>query len=142
MLITRLVLSSILLLPTTRLVTASAQANLCSRFSTAEITKLLGTPVESGEPLAPGTGCQWFGKDEESYVIVQVADTGNWIDPRQAPGYEVIEAIGKRAYSHPEEGGWRAMSLTDRNVFAVVLTGGSANRASAITILRKLTAGG
>ena len=126
---------------TTRLPDAHAQSSLCSLFTAAEIGKLLGTPVESGDPLAPGTGCQWFGQDEESYVIIQVADTTNWIDPRQAPGYQVLEGVGKRAYSHREEGGWRAMALTDKGISAVVLSGSSAKRESALAILRKLAGG-
>ncbi len=27
--------------------------------------QLLGTAVEDGESAAMGTGCQWFGKEEE-----------------------------------------------------------------------------
>jgi hypothetical protein len=133
-------LSCLLLVLTTQLQGAHAQGNLCSLFTTAEVTKLLGTPVEGGDPLAPGSGCQWFGQDEESYVIIQVADTTNWIDPRQAPGYQALQGVGKKAYSHPEESGWRAMAITDKGVSAVVLSGGSAKREDALSILRKLVA--
>lgn len=41
---------------------------------------------------------------------------------------------------HPEEGGWRAMAITDKGVSAVVLSGGSAKWEDALSILRKLVA--
>lgn len=134
----RQVFWSVLLLLTAQLASAqSPPGKLCSLFTSAEIAKLLGTSVEGGEPAAMGTGCQWFGKDEESYVIVQVLDSTYWLDPRQAPGYEAIEGAGTRAYSHPEEGGWRAMALTSGRVAGVVLSGGSAKRSSAVMLLRQ-----
>lgn len=131
----------ILLLPlTARLASAQIpQADYCSLFTTAEIVQLLGTPVESGEPAGLGTGCQWFGEDEVSYVIIQVLDTTYWMDPRQAPGYETAEGAGKRAYSHPDvEGGWRAMALTEKTSVAVVMIGATAKRPSAVSLLRHL----
>ncbi len=119
---------------------AAAQSSLCSLYTAAEVGKLLGTAVENGDPLAPGTGCQWFGKDEVSYVVVQITDTSFWLDPRQAPGYRTIPGLGKRAYSHPDaEGGWRAMALTDRGSSAVLMIGSSATRDATESILRKLT---
>ena len=133
------VFSSLLLLLTAQLTSAQTpQGNLCSLFTSSESAKLLGTPVESGEPAAMGTGCQWFGKDEESYLIVEVHDSTSWLDPKQAPGYEAIEGAGKKAFSHPEEGGWRASALTNGAVAAVVLSGGSAKRSSADMLLRQL----
>jgi hypothetical protein len=136
---THRVLWSLLLGLGTYPVRAEAQGNLCSLFSAGEITKLLGTAVEPGEPAAMGTGCQWFGKDEQSYSIIQVLDTTYWIDPRQAPGYEVIPALGTRAYSHPDvEGGFRASALTDKSTAMVVMIGHTANRAGAVTVLRQL----
>jgi hypothetical protein len=133
------VLKSLLLALTIQVTSAQAQSDHCSLYTAGEMSKLAGTPVESGEPAAMGTGCQWFGKDEKSYAIVQVLDTTYWLDPRQAPGYEAIGSIGKRAYSHPDqEGGWRAMALTDKTTSTVVLIGKTATRAAALTILRKL----
>jgi hypothetical protein len=133
----RRVLPLVLLFAATRDAGAQGQ-NLCTLFSTAEVTKLLGTPVASGEPLAHFPGCQWFGKDGESYVIVQVVDPTNWTDPRQASGYDALTGVGRKAYSHRDpEGGWRAMALTDK-VSGVVLIGKSATRDGAVTMLRKL----
>jgi len=69
---------------------------------------------------------------------VQVVDTTNWVDPRQAPGYEPLAAVGRQAYSHRDaEGGWRAMAKTDRAVAVVVMIGGTATRAAAVTLLRQ-----
>lgn len=130
---------SLVFLLTAQLASAQTpQANRCSLFTTAEIATLLGTSVEGGEAAALGTGCQWFGKDEESYVIIQVLDTTYWLDPRQAPGYEAMEGAGKRAYSHPEEGGWRAMAVTNQVVAAAVLSGVTAKRTSIVALLRQL----
>jgi len=42
------------------------QRNLCSLFTGAEITKLLGTAVEGGEPAAMGT--QIWGRVLQSYT--------------------------------------------------------------------------
>ena len=125
---------------TTHAAGAAAPArNLCSLFTAAEIPTLLGTAVEGGEPAAMGTGCQWFGKDETSYVIVQKVGTESWMDPKQAPGYQAIPGVGKKAYSHPDlEGGWRAMALTNDAAIAVVLIGSTAKRPSVVTLLRQL----
>src|SRR3990172_9708711 len=102
----RQVCLGLLLLLTAQLAIAQApQRKLCPLFTAAEIQKLLGTAVEAGEPAAMGTGCQWFGKDEKSYVIIQVAGITNWLDPRQAPGYEAVQGVGKQAYSHPDQEG-------------------------------------
>ena len=136
---------TLLLLLTAQLASAQTRrSNLCALFTTAEIEKLLGTSVEPGEPAAMGTGCQWFGKDEVSYVIIQVLPPDNWIDPRQAPGYEMIQGAGKRAYSHREtqstsgKGGWRAMALSNDTAVTVVLVGDTAKRTSAVPLLRQL----
>ena len=115
------------------------QRDQCSFFTTAEVAKLLGTGVEPGESTGPVPGCQWFGEDEASYVIVQVVDTTHWLDPRQAPAYQSLAGVGREAYSHRDaEGGWRAMAKTDRAVVAVVLIGGTATQAAAVTLLRQL----
>ena len=132
-------LALILLLATQ---TGSAQMpkrDLCSMFTATEMKTLLGTAVEGGQPAAMGTGCQWFGKDEKSYVIIQMVGAEFWTDPRQAPGYEAIQGAGNKAYSHPDmQGGWRAMALTNDAVASVVLIGATAKRASAVTLLRQL----
>ncbi len=113
--------------------------DMCSLFTSKEMNALLGTAVENGDPLAMGGGCQWFGKDEQSYVIIQTVDPDYWIDPTQAPGYEVIPGVGKKAYSHPDtEGGWRAMALTNDAAVSVVMIGATAKRANAVTLLRQL----
>lgn len=100
------------------------QRDQCSFFTTAEVARLLGTGVDAGESSGPVPDCDWFGKDEQSYVIVQVVDTTSWVDPRQAPGYELLAGVVRRAYSHRDaEGGWRAMARTDRAVAVVVMIG-------------------
>ncbi|GKS58703.1 hypothetical protein YTPLAS18_22300 [Nitrospira sp.] len=119
----------------------AAPANLCALFTVGDMKSLLGTDVDAGEPAAMGTGCQWFGKDEQSYVIIQRVGPGFWIDPRQAPGYEVILNLGKRAYSHPDsEGGWRAMALTADATLSVVMIGKTATRANTVSLIRQLSA--
>jgi hypothetical protein len=103
------------------------------------VARLLGTGVDAGESTGPVPGCHWFGKDEQSYVIVQVVDTTYWVEPRQAPGYELFAGAGRRAYSHRDaEGGWRAMARTDRVVALVLMIGGTARQAAAVTMLRQL----
>jgi hypothetical protein len=72
-------------------------------------------------------------------VIVQVVDTTYWHDPRQAPGYEPLASVGRQAFSHRDaEGGWRAMARTGRAVATVVLIGGTAAQAAAVSLLRQL----
>ena len=117
----------------------AVSANLCALFATDEMKALLGTEVEAGEPAAMGTGCQWFGKDEQSYAIIQVVGRDFWVDPRQAPGYVPIPNLGKRAYSHPDpEGGWRAMALTTDVTMTVLMIGKTTTRARTITLIRQL----
>jgi hypothetical protein len=128
------------LLLTTPLVPAQAATpNLCTLFTTQEVKTLLGTEVAAGEPAAMGTGCQWFGKDEQSYAVVQMVSADYWVDPQQAPGYESIPKLGKQAYSHPDmEGGWRAMALTADAAASVVLIGKTATRANVVALVRQL----
>ena len=127
-----------LLIATQSAMAGATQKNICSLFTAAEIGKLLGTAVDAGEPAAMDTGCQWFGKDETSYVIIQVVDAEFWIDPKQATGYEALTSVGKKAYSHPDlEGGWRAMALTTDGAVSVVAIGSTAKRASVVTLLRQ-----
>lgn len=136
---TRLIYVGVCLLLTAQLANAkTTQHNPCALFTTAEITTVLGTAVEGSEPAAMGTGCQWFGKDDKSYVIIQQVGTDYWTDPKQASGYEAIQGVGKKAYSHPDvQGGWRAMALT-KDATASALLIGTAKRASAVTLLRQL----
>jgi hypothetical protein len=140
----RNIVASLALLLAMGEVTAQAQRkNPCALFSTAEIQKLLGVPVEVGEPAAVGTACQWFGKDEKSYAIVSLVEPSYFFDPRGAPGYEAIDGVGKRAYTHPEdrgpgERGWQGMAVTDRATASAVLIGSTATRAGVATLLRQL----
>ena len=121
---------------------ASAQIkplNICTLFTAKEVTALLATDVEAGESAAMGTGCQWFGKDEQSYAIAQIVGPDFWSDPQQAPGYEPISNLGKKAYSHPDlEGGWRAMALTEDAAASVLMIGKTATRASVVAFIRQL----
>jgi len=117
----------------------AAPRSICSLFTAAEVAKLLGTAVEAGEPAAMGTGCQWFGKDEKSYVILQAVEADYWMDPQKAPGYEALKGVGKKAYSHPDsEGGWRAMALTNGAAVTAVAIGATAKRAGTVTLLKQL----
>jgi len=86
-----------------------------------------------------GNGCQWFGKDEESYAIIQAVGPDFWVDPQRAPGYEPIPKLGQRAYSHPDlEGGWRAMALTPDAAISVVMIGKTATRSNTISLIRQV----
>ncbi len=114
------------------------QRDLCKLFSSDEITNQLGTAVDDGEIAAMGAGCQWFGRDDESYAIIQLADSSYWYDPRGASGYETIDGVATSALSHPEEDGWRAMALKDDVMAVVVLSGRPATRAGAVKLLRQL----
>ena len=114
------------------------QRDLCKLFSSDEITNQLGTAVDDGEIAAMGAGCQWFGKDDESYAILQVTDSSYWYDPRGAPGYEPIEGAGPSALSLPEESGWRAMALKNDLMAVVVLSGKTAKRSGAVALLHQL----
>ncbi|MBK9308382.1 MAG: hypothetical protein IPM58_15165 [Nitrospira sp.] len=117
----------------------AAPQNLCTLFTASEVQTLLGTAVESGETAAMGTGCQWFGKDEESFAIIQAVGPDFRLDPQQAPGYELIPNLGQRAYSHPDvEGGWRAMALTPDAAIVVVMIGETATRSNTISLIRQV----
>jgi len=117
----------------------AAPQNLCALLTTSEVQTLLGTAVESGEPAAMGTGCQWFGKDEESYAIIQAVGPDFWVDPQRAPGYEPIPKLGQRAYSHSDlEGGCRAMALTPDAAISVVMIGKTATRSNTISLIRQV----
>lgn len=114
---------------------------LCSLFTTTEVATLLGAAVEAGEPaglLTTAPGCQWFGKDEKSYVIVQVAAPDIWMNPTEAPGYQAIPNVGKQAYSHRDpEGGWRGMALVGNQVVVAQMIGATAQQANLATLIRQ-----
>jgi hypothetical protein len=123
------------------LLAQTPKKDLCSLFTTTEIGTLLGAAVEAGEPaglLTTAPGCQWFGKDEKSYVVVQVTARDNWMNPTEAPGYQAIPNAGKQAYSHRDlEGGWRGMALVGNQVVVAQMIGASAQQANLVTLIRR-----
>lgn len=135
---------SLLLAAATHVASAQAQrTDPCALFKTAEIQKLLGASVSSGEQAAAGTACQWYTKDDKSYVTISVIDSSYFFDPRQVPGYQTIPGLGVHAYSRPEdrgagELGWSAMAKTNRVTASVVMVGATAKRETTVTLLRQL----
>lgn len=120
-----------------------SRKNPCTLFTIPEIQKLLGTATDAGEAGAMGTSCQWFGKDEKSYAIISIVEPSYFFDPQGAPGYEVLDGVGKRAYTHPEnrgpgELGFQGMALTEHATASVVLIGTTATRAGTGALLRQL----
>src|SRR5215475_1228677 len=101
----RLAVSLLLLFAVRTGLAQGTRRNPCALFKTAEIQKLLGRPVENGEPGSGGTLCQWFGKDQKSWVIVSVLDASFFVDEFRASGYQAVPGVGRRAYTHMEDQG-------------------------------------
>lgn len=116
---------------------AGSSSALCSLFDTQEIQTLLGTPVAAA--TAAGGACQWDGTtDDAAYGQIHVVAVRYWTPPSSAEGYEKLSGIGKEAFVAPEMGGWQAGALTDTAAVMVSVKSGSANRDTAVRLLRDL----
>jgi hypothetical protein len=117
-------------------------SDLCSLFTVDEIKDLLDAPVEAGRVAGPlGTACHWSGSTDATAIYAQIQvikDTNYWNKPTLGQGYEAVSGIGKEAYVLPEAGGWAAGALTDNAVLGVAVNGGTANRDTAVKLLRTL----
>ena len=123
----------------------SPRGDRCALFKTAEVQKLLGRPVEDGEAGSGGTLCQWFGKDQKSWVIVSVLDSSFFVDPRNASGYQVVPGVGRRAYTHMEDQGggdtgWIGEAQTDKATVRITVMGRTATREAAAALLKEAVA--
>jgi hypothetical protein len=141
----RLALSLLLLLAVRTSQAQGPRGDRCALFKTAEIQKLLGRPVEDGESGSGGTLCQWFGKDQKSWVIVSVLDSSFFVDPRNASGYQVVPGVGRRAYTHMEDQGggdtgWIGEAQTDKATVRITVIGRTATREAAAALLKETVA--
>jgi hypothetical protein len=117
----------------------SSAGDACSRFSTQEIARHVGAPVQV-MGATTGGGCAWEGtNDEDVYASVLVSSEVNyWERPHGAPGFEELPGMGRSAYVVPELGGWRAGVLTDSRFAVVTMSGGQSSRTRAIAMLNDL----
>lgn len=119
---------------------AGSSSGLCSLFDKQEIQTLLGTPVAPETAAGPdASACQWNGTtDDAAYAQIQVVAVRYWTPPKAADGYEKLSGLGKEAFVAPEMGGWQAGALTDTAAVLVAAKSGSANRDTAVRLLRDL----
>jgi len=141
----RMALSLLLLFAVRTGLAQGTRGNRCALFKTAEIQKLLGRPVEDGEPGSGGTLCQWFGKDQKSWVIVSVLDSSFFVDQRRASGYQAAPGVGRRAYTYMEDQGdgntgWIGEAQTDKATVRITVIGRTATREAAAALLKETVA--
>jgi hypothetical protein len=111
----------------------------CTLLTQREATKALNTPLKSGVAAGPfGSACHWSGKhSDNTYVQLQVIDNPSyWVPPPSGAGCKKISGIGRDAYMCPEQSGFVAATVTDKQVVAVSLAGGKASPEAAIELLR------
>src|SRR5215475_806977 len=141
----RLAVSLLLLFAVRTGLAQGTRRNPCALFKTAEVQKLLGRPVEDGEAGSGGTLCQWFGKDQKSWVIVSVLDSSFFVDQRNASAYQVAPGVGRRAYTFMEDQGsgnvgWIGEAQTDKATVRITVMGRTATREAAATLLKETVA--
>jgi hypothetical protein len=141
----RLALSLFLLFAARVGLAQGTRGNRCALFKTAEIQKLLGRPVEDGEPGSGGTLCQWFGKDQKSWVIISVLDSSFFVDQPRASEYRVAPGVGRRAYTYLEDQGsgntgWIGEAQTDKATVRITVMGRTATREAAAVLLKETVA--
>ena len=117
------------------------QAPACALFTQQEISLMLGAPVSPGETTGPlGTMCQWTGSaDPEVHFEIQIIDDISYWGKRSGdPGYEKIAGIGNEAFvvNGLLGSGFDAQAVTDKQIIAIGMTGGSASRDAAVSALR------
>ena len=132
--------------PPTKSTSGNSQTNttptsrLCALFTAGEIKELLGAPVGEGYVTGPmDSACRWDNdRSDESavYAQIQMVGTEFWEKHSGAKGYEVLNGIGKEAFVASSLGGWEAGTVTDKAVVFVSVNGGSANRDTAVKLLR------
>jgi hypothetical protein len=112
---------------------------LCSLFTVAEVETILGATVGPGHDAALGTGCQWDGEADATYLQVQVIDDPTYYNEQSlADGFEKVSGVGKAAFVVPELGGWTAQAQTDKATYAAAVNGGTATKDSAVSLLKTL----
>jgi hypothetical protein len=109
----------------------------CALLTQDEATKALNTPLKSGVAAGPfGSACHWSGEhDRNTYVQLQVIDNPSYWSPPHGAGCKKISGIGRDAYTCPEHAGFVAATVTDKQVVAVSLAGGSASPEAAVALL-------
>ena len=123
------------------LISEASAANPCALLTRDEAAKALGAPVDAGATAGPlGSACQWNKTGGNGHVQVQVVRPQDWSPPKLAPKYKKVAGIGKAAYTDEELGGFTAAAVTDRNLVAVELSGGTASRETATALLKAVLA--
>lgn len=117
------------------------QCPACTMFTPADVELMLGAPVTAGETTGPlGTMCKWSGaSDPETFFEIQIIDDVHyWAKRSLDPGYEKLDGIAKEAFVVPGlfGRGFDAHALTDKQIIAVGMNGGSASRDAAVAALR------
>lgn len=126
---------------TTAITGAGKQCPACTMFTNADAELMLGAPVGPGETTGPlGTMCKWTSTSApDTYLEIQIIDDVNyWAKRSLDPGYQPLDGIAKEAFVVPGlfGRGFDAQALTDKQVIAVGMNGGSASREAAVAALR------
>lgn len=115
----------------------ASTADICALLTRNEATKALGAPVDVGEVAGPlGSACQWKKTGGDGHVQVQVVRPRDWSPPKRAAEYRKLPGIGRDAYTIEELGAFVAAAVTDKNLVAVNIRGGTATTDTAVALLK------
>lgn len=104
-------------------------AQLCDLFTTAEMSKVLGTKAAEGSVGGPlDTQCQWVMKNGDGYASIQELPADYWSPPSADDNYQKLTGIGDEAYTAPGIGGWDAGAMAGNGMVVVSIWDGTDTR--------------
>jgi hypothetical protein len=108
----------------------------CQLFTPADLSKLVGVPLEPGRDAGMGTACQWMAQSGQGYTMINVVPARFHEPHSGAPGFKTLTDVGTRGFVE-NDGGWRAGAIVGANSIVAEISGGGATEASAIALLKE-----
>jgi hypothetical protein len=107
----------------------------CHLFTPAELAKYSGEPLSAGHDAAMSTGCQWMGRSQTGWVMIQVVPARYHEPHKGAEGFRKLPDVGTQGFVATSMGGWEAGAITGPQAVVVSVHGPAANEANAIALL-------
>jgi hypothetical protein len=114
---------------------AADQNPQCKLFTPAELAKYSGEPLSAGHGAAMGTGCQWMGRSQAGFVMIQVVPARYHEPHKGAEGFRKLPDVGTQGFVETDLGGWQAGAITGPQAVVVSVHGPAASDANAIALL-------
>lgn len=110
----------------------------CKLFTAAELAKYVGEALSPGHDAAMGTACQWDGRSDGDFVMIQVVPARYHEPHKGAKGFKKLPDVGREGFVEMSMGGWNAGAITGPQAAVVSVHGPAASEATAVSLLREV----